>query len=72
MNGSTMRTLAAALLMSSALSACAKWQPSSAIDRLRPVASSHAAALAGSDMAAARETGLSLLSQLAAYADWGL
>jgi hypothetical protein len=36
------------------------------------VASSHAAALAGSDMAAARETGLSLLSQLAAYADWGL
>jgi hypothetical protein len=58
--------------MTSALSACATWQPSSAIDRLRPAAADHAEALASSDMPAARKTGLALLSQLAAYADWGI
>lgn len=57
--------------MASALSACATWQPSSAIDRLRPAAADHAEALAGESMPAARETGLALLSQLSAYADWG-
>ncbi len=72
MNGSTMRTLAAALLMLSALSACNTWQTSSAIDRLKPAAADHAEALAGSDMPAARKTGLALLSQLSAYADWGM
>lgn len=56
--------------MMSALSACATWQPSSAIDRLRPAAADHAEALAGESMPAARETGLALLSQLSAYADW--
>jgi hypothetical protein len=70
MNGSMTRTLAAALLMLSALSGCATWQTSSAIDRLKPAAADHAEALAGSDMPAARKTGLALLSQLAAFADW--
>jgi hypothetical protein len=41
-----------------------------AIDRLRPTAAIHADALAGEDMAAARETGLMLLEQLAALAGW--
>lgn len=58
--------------MASALSACATWQPSSAIDRLRPAAADHAEALAGDSLPDARATGLALLSQLAAYADWGI
>jgi hypothetical protein len=64
------RTLAAVLLMLSVLSGCATWQSNSAIDRLRPAAADHADALAGSSMPAARETGLALLAQLAAFADW--
>ena len=70
MNGSMTRTLAAGLLMLSVLSGCATWQTSSAIDRLRPAAADHADALAGDSMPAARETGLALLAQLAAFADW--
>jgi len=58
------------LLTLSALSGCVKWQANSAIDRLRPAAADHAEALAGESMPAARETGLALLSQLSAYADW--
>lgn len=58
------------LLILSALSGCVKWQANSAIDRLRPAAADHAEALAGESMPAARETGLALLSQLSAYADW--
>lgn len=58
------------LLILSALSGCVKWQSNSAIDRLRPAAADHAEALAGESMPAARETGLALLSQLSAYADW--
>lgn len=56
--------------MASALSGCAKWQTNSAIDRLRPAAADHAEALADGDLPAARKTGLALLAQLAAYADW--
>lgn len=56
--------------MLNALSACATWQSSSAIDRLKPAAADHADALAGSSMSQARETGLALLAQLAAFADW--
>lgn len=41
-----------------------------AIDRLKPKAADHAAALAGVDMEAMRETGLELLETLAAYAGW--
>ncbi len=70
MNGSTKLTLVAVLLMASALSGCAKWQTNSAIDRLRPAAADHAEALADGDLPAARKTGLALLAQLAAYADW--
>jgi hypothetical protein len=67
-----MRTLAAALLTLSALSACSEWQTTSAIDRLKPAAADHARALSENSMPAARETGLALLAQLAAYADWGM
>ena len=56
--------------MASALSGCATWQTNSAIDRLKPAAADHADALAGASMPAARETGLALLAQLAAFADW--
>ena len=70
MNGSTKLTLVAVLLIVSALSGCAKWQNNSAIDRLKPAAADHADALARDSMPAARETGLALLAQLAAFADW--
>lgn len=58
--------------MLSALSACSAWQTNSAVDRLKPAAAAHARALSGDSMPDARETGLALLSQLAAYADWGI
>ncbi len=70
MTGSTMRTLALALAMLSALSGCKTWQTSGAIDRLRPDAAAHADSLAGNDMEKARETGLTLLARLGALADW--
>lgn len=70
MNGLTMRTLAVALLIVSGLSGCATWQTNSAIDRLKPAAADHAETLAGSDMPAARKTGLALLAQLSAFANW--
>jgi hypothetical protein len=70
MTGSTKRTLATILLMSSVLSGCVQSHGNSAIDRLRPTAAGHAAALAGEDMAAARKTGLALIEQLSALADW--
>ena len=70
MTGSTMRTLAAGLAMLSASSGCSEWQTTGAIDRLKPDAAAHATALAGDDMAEARETGLALLAKLGALADW--
>jgi hypothetical protein len=70
MNGSMTRTLAAGLLILSALSGCNTWQTSSAVDRQNPTATPHARALAGESMPEARATGLALLAQLSAYADW--
>ena len=70
MNGSMRLTLAAGLLMLSAASGCTKWQTTGAIDRLKPDAAAHAEALAGDDMAEARETGLTLLARLGALANW--
>lgn len=55
----------------SALSGCNTWQTSSAVDRLKPSAAAHARALAGESMPEARATGLALLAQLSAYANWG-
>lgn len=71
-NGSTVRTLAVALLTLSALSGCTGLQTNSAIDRLKPAAAAHARSLTGDDMAEARKTGLALIAELGAYADWGL
>jgi uncharacterized protein YceK len=65
-----MRTLATALLMLSVLSGCASLPTDTAVDRLKPLAASHARALAGDDMPAARETGLALLAGLEALAGW--
>jgi len=71
MTGSTMRTLAAALLMMSASSGCSDWaRNGTPLDRLKPDVAAHATALAGDDMAEARETGLTLLAKLGALADW--
>jgi len=56
--------------MLSASSGCSEWQTTGAIDRLKPDAAAHATALAGDDMAEARETGLALLAKLGALADW--
>ncbi len=52
------------------VSGCAMQPSGSAIDRLKPMAAGHAAALAGDDMAAARKTGVTLIESLAAYAGW--
>jgi len=70
MTGSTTRILAAGLLMLSAASGCATSPTTGAIDRLKPDAVAHAKALAGDDMAEARETGLALLAKLGALAGW--
>ena len=70
MTGSMRLTLASALVMLSAQSGCGTWQTSGAIDRLKPDAAAHAEALAGDDMAEARETGLTLLARLGALANW--
>lgn len=70
MIGSRVLILAAAPLMLSGLSGCKTWQSGSAIDRLKPTASAHAEALAGEDMVEARKTGLALIVQLSAYAEW--
>jgi hypothetical protein len=60
-----------ALLMLNVLSGCNVWANNgTAIDRLKPDAAAHANALAGNDVTAMRETGLSLLSRLGAYANW--
>jgi hypothetical protein len=56
--------------MLSAASGCATSPTTGAIDRLKPAAAAHATALAGDDMAEARETGLALLAKLGALADW--
>jgi hypothetical protein len=66
----TKPILALALLTMSVLPACQPTQQSTAIDRLRSPAAEHAQALAGDDPAEMRETGLSLLEQLAAFAGW--
>ena len=63
-------TLASVPLMLIALNACATWATNGAIDRLKPDAANHAQALAGQDVPAMRETGLTLLSRLGAYAGW--
>jgi len=55
------------------LSACVGLPTSpgnTALERLKPKAADHAAALAGADVEAMRETGLELLETLAAYAGW--
>lgn len=70
MTGSTRLTLALGLPMLTVLSACTTWQTSGAIDRLKPDAAAHAQALAGEDVPAMRETGLTLLARLGAYAGW--
>lgn len=71
MTGSTRPMLALVLLTVSATASCENWQTSgAAIDRLRPDAAAHARALSGDDMARARETGLTLLARLGAYAGW--
>lgn len=70
MGGSMRLTLVSALVMLSGLSGCVTWQTSGAIDRLKPDAAAHAEALAGDDMAEARETGLTLLARLGALANW--
>jgi hypothetical protein len=57
--------------MMSASSGCSDWAKSGTpLDRLKPDAAAHATALAGDDMAEARETGLALLAKLGALADW--
>lgn len=70
MRGSMKLTLALILTMTLALSGCRGWQTDGAIDRLKPDAAAHADALAGDDMAEARETGLTLLARLGALAGW--
>ena len=71
MTGLTKLTLVAVLLTSSG---CANLQGldrnGTAIDRLKPDAAAHATALAGDDVALMRETGLTLLARLGAYAGW--
>lgn len=72
MTGSTAQKLALACLTVSAVSACDGWKVTgeTALDRLKPDAVAHAGALAGDDMEAARETGLTLLARLGALAGW--
>jgi hypothetical protein len=71
MTGSTKRTLALVIATTSALSGCSEWgRTGTHLDRLKPDAAAHAKALAGDDMAEARETGLALLAKLGALADW--
>ena len=71
MIGSRMRTLAAVPLMLSVLSGCnISVSSGTAIDRIQPDAATHARALAGDDVAYMRETGLTLLARLGAYAGW--
>ena len=70
MKGSMMRILALALLTPTILLGCAPFTTSTAVDRLKAPAAAHAQALAGEDMAVARQTGRALLAQLAAYAGW--
>lgn len=65
-----MRMMIPMLLMLTIAAGCNPTPSSTAVDRLRPAAATHAAALSGTDMAAARRTGRTLLAQLAAYADW--
>ena len=70
MIGSRTLTLALVPLMLNGLSGCETWRTNSAIDRLKPAAAAHADALAGDDMVEARKTGLALIVQLSAYAEW--
>jgi hypothetical protein len=56
--------------MLSVCAGCVSTQTNTAFERIKPKAAKHAEALAGEDIAAARETGLDLLSALAAYGDW--
>ena len=71
MTGSTTRILGSGLLMLSALSGCnISVSSGTAIDRIQPDAAAHARALAGDDVAYMRETGLTLLARLGAYAGW--
>ena len=57
--------------MMSASSGCSEWaKTGTPLDRLKPDAAAHATALAGDDMAEARETGLALLAKLGALAGW--
>jgi hypothetical protein len=59
-----------ALLITSVSAGCTTSATNGAIDRLKPDAAAHAQALAGQDVPAMRETGLTLLSRLGAYAGW--
>jgi len=71
MIGSTMRILVLVPVTLSALSACnISVSSGTAIDRLKPDAAAHARALAGDDVSYMRETGLTLLARLGAYAGW--
>ena len=65
-----MRTWALGLAMLTAFGGCASLPTDTAVDRLKPLAASHARALAGDSMPAARETGLALLASLEALAGW--
>ena len=56
--------------MLSGLAACGTFPTDTAVDRLKPLAASHARALTGESMPAARETGLALLAGLEAWAGW--
>jgi hypothetical protein len=56
--------------MLSVCAGCVSTQTNTAFERIKPKAAKHAEALADDDIAAARETGLDLLSALAAYGDW--
>lgn len=70
MNVSTRLTLASVPLMLIGLSGCTTSAINGAVDRLKPDAAAHAQALAGEDVPKMRETGLTLLARLGAYAGW--
>ena len=70
MNGSTKLTLALALTTLTALAGCVTSRPSTALDRLKPVAADCAAELADGTQADARAACLAHLAQLEAALNW--
>ena len=70
MTGSTKLKLALACLTISAASGCVTSQPSTATDRLKPVAADCAAELADGTQEAARAACLAHLAQLEAALGW--